>query len=94
VTEHKGNSDIVLVPQPTDDPNDPLNWSPTKKGVAFVSAGAFALMSGWVVGGISSGILLLMDEFQTDLNASIDGIINWPVLMLGVGVHTNPSFSR
>ena len=26
-----GNSDIVLVPQPSDDPDDPLNWSPRRK---------------------------------------------------------------
>lgn len=25
------NSHIVLVPQPSEDPNDPLNWSSTKK---------------------------------------------------------------
>ncbi|CAJ0553033.1 Ff.00g115450.m01.CDS01 [Fusarium sp. VM40] len=29
------NSNIVLVPQPSDDPNDPLNWSSLKKSVAF-----------------------------------------------------------
>lgn len=25
------DADIVLAPQPSDDPNDPLNWSSTKK---------------------------------------------------------------
>lgn len=24
---------IILIPQPSDDPNDPLNWSQTKKNV-------------------------------------------------------------
>ncbi|THC93852.1 hypothetical protein EYZ11_006665 [Aspergillus tanneri] len=27
----RGDSDIVLVPQPSDDPDDPLNWSPRRK---------------------------------------------------------------
>lgn len=27
----RGNSDIVLVPQPSNDPDDPLNWSPRRK---------------------------------------------------------------
>ncbi|KAJ2901602.1 uncharacterized protein MKZ38_001622 [Zalerion maritima] len=29
------DSHIVLVPQPSADPNDPLNWSPAKKAVVF-----------------------------------------------------------
>lgn len=30
-------SGIVLVPQPSDDPQDPLNWSFTKKHVAMIA---------------------------------------------------------
>ncbi|KAI1848466.1 hypothetical protein JX265_008752 [Neoarthrinium moseri] len=30
-----GNDSRVLVPQPTDDPHDPLNWSPMWKGIAM-----------------------------------------------------------
>jgi hypothetical protein len=30
-----GNADIVLVPQPSSDPEDPLNWSPKRKGFAI-----------------------------------------------------------
>lgn len=37
------DKDIVLAPQPSDDPNDPLNWSWTKK-VAIVAI----LMFGYV----------------------------------------------
>jgi hypothetical protein len=29
------NSHIVLVPQPSDDPNDPLNWSTMKKSIVM-----------------------------------------------------------
>lgn len=27
----RGDRDIVLVPQPSNDPDDPLNWSPRRK---------------------------------------------------------------
>lgn len=84
----KGNSDIVLVPQPADDPNDPLKWSVRKKGVAAVSVMFFAGMGGWIIGGIGSGIPLLIDEFGKDLNETVDGAINWSVLALGAGVLT------
>ncbi|KAK9471569.1 major facilitator superfamily domain-containing protein [Dipodascopsis tothii] len=30
-------SHIILVPQPSDDPNDPLNWTPLKKHTVFAS---------------------------------------------------------
>lgn len=33
--QHNGQSDIVLIPQPSDDPNDPLLWSQTKKNIQF-----------------------------------------------------------
>lgn len=32
----KGNSDIVLIPAPSTDPNDPLNWSPRRKLLSTV----------------------------------------------------------
>lgn len=32
----KGKHDVVLIPQPSDDPEDPLNWSPTKKALILV----------------------------------------------------------
>ncbi|GME87388.1 hypothetical protein B5S28_g1574 [[Candida] boidinii] len=34
--EHNGDSDVVLIPQPSDDPNDPLRWSKAKKHWQFV----------------------------------------------------------
>jgi hypothetical protein len=29
------NEDVVLIPQPTSDPDDPLNWSPLRKEYHF-----------------------------------------------------------
>jgi MFS family permease len=36
----KGNNRAVLVPQPSDDPHDPLNWSPFWKGATIFCATA------------------------------------------------------
>lgn len=33
--QHNGKTDIVLIPQPSDDPNDPLLWSQNKKNFQF-----------------------------------------------------------
>jgi hypothetical protein len=82
----KENTDVVLVPQPADDPNDPLNWPYLKKITALFWAGALACVAGWVVGGCSSGIPGLMNEFGTDLHTTTNAALNWPVLMLGIGV--------
>lgn len=30
-----GNVNIILVPQPSEDPNDPLNWSSFRKNLSF-----------------------------------------------------------
>ena len=35
-TRHAGDGDIVLVPTPSNDPDDPLNWSPRRKIVSTI----------------------------------------------------------
>ena len=83
----KTNADIVLTPQPSDDPNDPLNWPAWKKGLAFLTIMFFTLLSTWMFGGISPGFLLLMNDFGSDLNETITSLISWVVFTLGVGVY-------
>lgn len=46
------HADIVLVPQPSDDPNDPLNWSQTKKHMTF-----FVLTLGTLLAGIAGPLV-------------------------------------
>ena len=84
----KENSDIVLIPQPTDDPNDPLNWPRWKKHVALVSVSFLSMAAGWYIGGLGPAIPHLIAEFNTDLNTTINGVINWSVLLLGLGVRS------
>lgn len=82
----KKNSDIVLVPQPTDDPNDPLSWPAWKKAVATVSILCFGGMGSWIIGGISPALVIIGNEFDQDLEDTVRALINWSVLLLGVGV--------
>ena len=82
----QSGTDIALIPQLTDDPNDPLNWSRWKKNLAFASVSFLTLSAEWSVGGLGSAVPLLMAEFNVDLKETIDAMINWPVLLLGLGV--------
>jgi hypothetical protein len=34
--QHAGNGDVVLVPAPSNDPEDPLNWSKRRKLLSTV----------------------------------------------------------
>jgi len=40
-TLHAGKGDIVLVPTPSDDPDDPLNWSPRRKMMSTVCVSVY-----------------------------------------------------
>jgi len=75
-----------LVPQPSDDVNDPLNWPTLKKTLAFAPIVTFSFLGNWVVAGFGVALLLLIDEFHRDLNATAQGLIGMPVLALGAGV--------
>jgi hypothetical protein len=60
-TQHRGNlktakdGHTVLIPQPSDDPRDPLNWSPFKKHVILliISFAAFLPDYGSAVGAVT-----------------------------------------
>jgi hypothetical protein len=60
-TLHRGNlktaknSDTVLIPQPSEDPQDPLNWSPVKKHVILfiISFAAFLPDYGSATGAVT-----------------------------------------
>lgn len=38
-SQHAGRQDIVLIPTPSNDPDDPLNWSKTRKILGVVCFG-------------------------------------------------------
>jgi hypothetical protein len=39
----------VLIPQPSDDPSDPLNWSRTKKNLVFLTLLPGCFLTDWVI---------------------------------------------
>ena len=46
-TKHsKSHEDVVLVPTPSDDPEDPLNWSPSRKALSAACWVAYTLANG------------------------------------------------
>lgn len=61
------NSHIVLVPQPSDDPNDPLNWTLLKRNLVF---GVIMLGTAFVgivpVCSYDLGILMLLQAIQSN----------------------------
>ena len=43
-TRHAGGTgDVVLVPTPSDDPDDPLNWSPKRKLLSTISVNVYVV---------------------------------------------------
>jgi len=83
----KKNSDIKLIPQPSDDVNDPLNWPKWKKVAAFIPIIWFAALVNWMTAGPGTAIVLIVEEFDLDLNTVVDGLLTWVILALGLGVH-------
>ena len=49
----------VLIPQPSSDPNDPLNWSPVKKHTVLFVISVVAFMADF---GSSMGIVTLLPQ--------------------------------
>jgi hypothetical protein len=79
----------LLVPQPFDDPNDPLNWPQSKKAAAFIVIQVFTFLSIWVLAGIGAALVLIIDDFQVDLTEAVRGLVSWMVLTIGLAVHNS-----
>lgn len=54
---HQLKTGVVLVPQPSEDPNDPLKWPQWKKALAFTSTCTFTFLTTWFAGGQSNLVL-------------------------------------
>ncbi|GAA6005473.1 hypothetical protein JCM10207_002993 [Rhodosporidiobolus poonsookiae] len=76
-------SHVVLVPQPSDDPNDPLNWPRWRKEVSFWIYMLVAALVGAVGPLLAPGYLVLAEEWGISVNdvAATNGDL---VLALGV----------
>ncbi|KAM0418491.1 hypothetical protein ACHAPD_004850 [Fusarium lateritium] len=74
----------VLLPQPTDDPNDPLNWSSRKKHLILLVVAWAALVSDFTSAAGSAPIILQAAEWHKSPN-SVNHNNSINVLMMAIG---------
>ncbi|KAK3647789.1 hypothetical protein LTR56_000686 [Elasticomyces elasticus] len=88
--------DIVLVPAPSSDPDDPLNWSPARKSLSTACMGVYTLMVGIASAAIYSVLVPISEDTGltlADLNAGTGymflafgwGCLFWQPLALQYG---------
>ncbi|KAI9743624.1 MAG: hypothetical protein M1818_002940 [Claussenomyces sp. TS43310] len=65
-----GVADVVLVPAPSDHPDDPLNWSPRRKLLSTVSQSMYTLM----VGLASAAIYSVLEPISMDTGLSLSDL--------------------
>jgi hypothetical protein len=68
--KHAG--DIVLIPAPSDDPDDPLNWSARRKALSTACMSMYTLM----VGIASAAIYSVLEPISNDTGLSLDILNN------------------
>ncbi|OKL62903.1 hypothetical protein UA08_01191 [Talaromyces atroroseus] len=64
-TKHSGNGEIVLVPTPSADPEDPLNWSPRRKMLSTICVNLYTFSVGLIASVIASVLVPLSDATST-----------------------------
>ncbi|KAF2745935.1 MFS transporter-like protein [Sporormia fimetaria CBS 119925] len=81
------DADIVLIPQPSDDPNDPLNWSKTKKWAIMAIAAYGATLYAAVLAPLLSPALVVI---AMDFNVEVGDITVISGYMLLVTAGSGP----
>ncbi|KAG6829772.1 hypothetical protein H0H92_003562 [Tricholoma furcatifolium] len=72
------NAHVVLVPQPSDDPRDPLNWPQWKKELCFWTLAFAASLDGAVGPMVGPGYVLLAAQFGVSVDevaSSFGGVV-------------------
>ncbi|KAF2791604.1 MFS general substrate transporter [Melanomma pulvis-pyrius CBS 109.77] len=83
-------SHIILVPQPSDDPNDPLNWSTLKKDTILCIVGMSAAVVGAYGPMLGPGMIPIAKELNISINTLAQSTA-WLILTIGLSVFiTNP----
>ncbi|KAL2826176.1 major facilitator superfamily domain-containing protein [Aspergillus pseudoustus] len=57
-----GSHEIILVPQPTDDPDDPLRWAKHRKMASIICAMAWCFFIGTMISGLSPAYILIEEH--------------------------------
>ncbi|KAK3679515.1 hypothetical protein LTR78_001076 [Recurvomyces mirabilis] len=77
------DSDVLLVPQPSRSPNDPLNWPLWKKDLMlFIICIDTAVVGAWGPM-ISPGYGLMSEQFHMSYNA-LNGGLGWGIFLIGI----------
>ncbi|KAF1835749.1 MFS general substrate transporter [Decorospora gaudefroyi] len=77
------DADVVLVPQPSEDPNDPLNWSYTRKLIIMLIVGYGSVLYAAVLAPLLSPALLVISmDFGKEI-ADITVISGYMLLVTG-----------
>jgi hypothetical protein len=63
-------SDVVLLPRPSSDPDDPLNWSPKRKRLSTASQSMYTLM----VGIASAAIYSVLEQISADTGLTLNDL--------------------
>jgi len=86
--KHKRGTDIILVPQPSDDINDPLNRPAWKRALAFSVICIFTFLVSWTLGGLGTALVQISEDLKADLEATVHGTVSWVSLTIGLGVNS------
>lgn len=82
---HVKGTDLILVPTPTEGPNDPVTWSQWKKHFIFLIISFFTFMTNVSISGITPGFVKLSAEFGKSMPETANLMIYTP-LAGGLGV--------
>jgi hypothetical protein len=79
----KKKGDIILQPQPTDSPNDPLNWTYKRKVVIFFILLVSSITIMGIAGMLSTGVKILATTFHSDF-PTVTKMLRPPGLVTGI----------
>ncbi|KAI1619193.1 hypothetical protein EDD37DRAFT_306133 [Exophiala viscosa] len=77
-------ADVVLVPAPSNDPDDPLNWSPRRKLLSTISLCVYLLMIGLAVSCVYSIIVPISEDTGLTV-ADLNSGTGYQFLLMGWG---------
>jgi len=72
-----GSKGPVLVPQPSSNPHDPLNWSRKRKALIIFIANFFSFMLGFGPLALAPQFPVYMQDFNSTLPAVIQFVSSW-----------------
>ncbi|GKZ24801.1 hypothetical protein AbraCBS73388_011805 [Aspergillus brasiliensis] len=69
----RGDSDIVLIPEPSNDPDDPLNWAPWRKTLSTICVSVYTLFAGIACSVVYSVLTQLSDATGVSVDTLNEG---------------------